>query len=152
MATIHRFEELNAWKKARELAKAILDVTGQKSFSADYDLVRQIKRASGSVRDNVAEGFGRGGRAEFSQFLGIAKGSACEVKSQLCRALDSGYLSEDSFQSLYTLADETAKIIDGSIIYLNKTEVKGRRYAHEPKAVYRIQPNETEDCKQQTVN
>ena len=67
----------------------------------DYDLVRQIRRASGSVMDNVAEGFGRGGRGEFVQFLGIAKGSVTEVKSQLYRALDCGYLSDELFQPLY---------------------------------------------------
>ncbi|MEZ0540636.1 four helix bundle protein [Fibrella arboris] len=127
-------------------------MTGQKPFSTDYDLVRQIRRASGSVMDTIAEGFGRGGQGEFSQFLGVAKGSATEVNSQLYRALDCRYLSAEVFQRLYEQADETAKIIDGFIIYLNKTDGKGRRYAHEPEAVYRVQPNETEDSEQQTVN
>ncbi|WP_420149890.1 four helix bundle protein [Spirosoma sp.] len=144
MATIHRFEDLNAWKKARVLYNLVLDTTGKKPFATDYDLVRQIRRASGSVMDNVAEGFGRGGRGEFVQFLGIAKGSVTEVKSQLYRALDCGYLSDELFQSLYEQADETAKIIDGLIAYLLKTDLKGRRYQREADL--------TEDSKLKTVN
>lgn len=150
MATIHRFEDLNAWKKARELSKAIVDVTKQKPFASDYDLVRQIRRASGSTMDNIAEGFGRGGRGEFLQFLGIAKGSVTEVKSQLYRAADCQYIPDNVFQNLYNQADETAKIIDGLTVYLNKTEIKGRRYAHEPEIMYTLQYEATEDSKQQT--
>lgn len=144
MATIHRFEDLNAWKKARVLYKLILDTTAEKPFMTDYDLVRQIRRASGSVMDNIAEGFGRGGRGEFVQFLGIAKGSVTEVKSQLYRALDCCYLSDGLFQSLYEQADEAAKIIDGLIVYLLKTDVKGRRHHRESEA--------TENSKLKTAN
>lgn len=110
----------------------------------DYDLARQIRRSSGSVMDNVAERFGRDGRGEFVQFLGIAKGSATEVKSQLYRALDCGYLSNESFQSLYEQVDEVAKIIDGLIVYLLKIDVKGRRHQREI--------GTTEDSKLKTAN
>ena len=94
--------------------------------------------------DNVAEGFGRGGRGEFVQFLGIAKGSVTEVKSQLYRAVDCSYLSDELFQSLYEQADEVAKIIDGLIVYLLKTDVKGRRHQRESGA--------TENSKLKTEN
>lgn len=134
MATIHRFENLNAWKKARVLYKLVLDITAKKPFVTDYDLVRQIRRASSSVMDNIAEGFGRGGRGEFVQFLGIAKGSVTEVKSQLYRALDCDYLVEGLFESSYEQADEVAKIIDGLIVYLLKTDVKGRRHQRSSEA------------------
>ncbi|GAB4034459.1 four helix bundle protein [Spirosoma gilvum] len=143
MATIHRFEDLNAWKKARQLYKLVLELTNKKPFQSDYDLSRQIRRASGSVMDNIAEGFGRGSRGEFVQFLGVAKGSVTEVKSQLYRALDSEHLSEELFQKSYEQADEVAKIIDGLINYLLKTDLKGRRHQR---------GNTTEDSKLQTEN
>ncbi|MEZ0609269.1 four helix bundle protein [Fibrella sp. WM1] len=148
MATIHRFEDLNAWKKARQLVQALFEVTQQKPFAGDYDLVRQIRRASGSVMDNIAEGFGRGGRGEFVQFLSIAKGSVTEVKSQLYRAKDYGYLNEEDFGKLYEQADETAKITDGLLMYLKESTMKGRKYAKEPEVIYQSSPYQTEDSQQ----
>jgi four helix bundle protein len=128
MATITRFEDLNAWKKARELSSHIYAITRTKLFYDDPDLKRQIRRASGSVMDNIAEGFGRGGRVEFIQFLGIAKGSLTEVKSQLYRSSDNQYISQKEFEQMYQHADETGKMIDGLMTYLRKTDVKGRKY------------------------
>jgi four helix bundle protein len=81
MATIQRSEEMVAWQKARELSRDIYRVSAQNEFARDYDLKSQIRRSSGSVMDNIAEGFERGGKNEFIQFLGIAKGSAGEVRS-----------------------------------------------------------------------
>jgi four helix bundle protein len=125
---INRFEDLVAWQKARSLSKGIYDVTRLKSFYDDPDLKRQVRRASGSVMDNIAEGFGRSGRAEFVQFLGIAKGSLTEVKSQLYRSIDNEYISQTDFDALYAQADEVSRIIDGLITYLNKSDVKGLKY------------------------
>lgn len=125
---INRFEDLVAWQKARVLSKAIYTLTSLTSFYTDPDLKRQVRRASGSVMDNIAEGFGRGGRGEFIQFLGIAKGSSTEVKSQLYRSIDNEYITQSDFDTLYEQADEVGKIIDGLINYLNKSEVKGLKY------------------------
>ncbi|GAB3704062.1 hypothetical protein GCM10027592_34940 [Spirosoma flavus] len=83
MPTVNRLEDLKSWQKARFLSSNIHQATRDKSFLDDLDLKRQIRRSGGSVMDNIAEGFGRGNRGEFVQFLGIARGSLTEVKSQL---------------------------------------------------------------------
>jgi four helix bundle protein len=89
MATIRRFEDLNVWQKARDLSKVIYLKSIKGSFSKDFALKDQINAASGSVMDNIAEGFERDGRLEFIQFLSYSKGSAGEVRSQLYRAYDT---------------------------------------------------------------
>ncbi len=131
MATIKRFEDLEAWQKARELSNYIYEITNESIFSKDYDLRGQIRRSSGSVMDNIAEGFERGGKGEFIQFLGMAKGSAGEVKSQLYRALDREYITQPTFVHLYSLTDQIGKMIQGLIGYLNNTAIKGSKYKKE---------------------
>ena len=104
MGTIEKFEDLNAWQKARELCNEIYKLTLKEDFSKDYSLKDQIKRSSGSSMDNIAEGFDRNSNKEFRQFLFIAKSSSSEVKSQLYRALDRNYITEDEFKKSYKLA------------------------------------------------
>ncbi len=79
--------------------------------------------------DNIAEGFGRGSRGEFVQFLGVARGSLAEVKSQLYRSLDNQYITNELFDELYAQCDEVGRLIDSLLLYLNSTDKKGRRYA-----------------------
>ena len=110
---IEKFEDLIAWQKARELTKAIYQVTRIGAFAKDYGLRDQIRKASVSVMSNIAEGFDRGGRAEFHQFLVIAKGSCAEVRSQLYAALDTNYIVKNTFNELSLLAIETSRIIGG---------------------------------------
>jgi four helix bundle protein len=86
MATIKKFEDIEAWQKARVLCQEIYRISREGQFAKDFALRNQICASSGSIMDNIAEGFERGGRKEFIQFLGIAKGSSGEVKSQLYRA------------------------------------------------------------------
>ena len=129
MATVNRLEDLKAWQKARLLSSCIHQTTRDKVFQDDYDLKRQIRRSGGSVMDNIAEGFGRGNRGEFIQFLGIARGSLTEVKSQLYRSSDNQYVAQITFDDLYKQADEVSRIIDSLLIYLNNTNNKGRRYS-----------------------
>jgi len=93
MATFQRFEDMEVWQKARELCQNIFMITERENFNRDFKLKNQINSSSGSIMDNVAEGFDRGSTAEFIYFLGIAKGSAAEVRSQLYRALDRNYIS-----------------------------------------------------------
>ena len=100
MATITKFEDLKIWQKARELCREIALLTRQDEFSKDYRLKDQIKSSSGSIMDNIAEGFERDGRKEFIQFLSMSKGSAGEVRSQLYRAHDCGYITKQKFQEL----------------------------------------------------
>jgi four helix bundle protein len=110
---VQRFEDLIAWQKARELTASIYEVTQTGSFAADYGLAKQIQRAAVSVMSNVAEGFERGRRAEFAQFLSIAKSSCGEVRSQLYVALDAGYLDQITFAVLQSRADEVTRILGG---------------------------------------
>ncbi|MEA2084022.1 MAG: four helix bundle protein [Thermodesulfobacteriota bacterium] len=88
MAKIGKFEDIEAWKKARELTKEIYVISNEGPFARDFGLRDQVRRAAVSVMSNIAEGFDRGGNRELIQFLYIAKGSAAEVQAQLYVALD----------------------------------------------------------------
>ncbi|MFH0725906.1 MAG: four helix bundle protein, partial [Pseudomonadota bacterium] len=107
------FEELIAWQKARELTKHIYQMTSSGEFARDFGLRDQIRRAAVSIMSNIAEGYERGGRAEFHQFLVIAKGSCAEVRSQLYVAHDVKYLDQTFFQKLKQDTEELNKIIAG---------------------------------------
>lgn len=111
MATIKRFEEIEAWQIGRELVNAIYALTGGGAFSKDWGLKDQIQRAAVSVCSNIAEGFERCGNKEFANFLWIAKGSAGEVASQLYHAKDAGYISDTDFSRLY----EKTEVIRGKL-------------------------------------
>ena len=129
MATITKFEELEIWREARQLAKEIFQAyTGSEFFSKEFKLKEQVNRSSGSIMDNIAEGFERNGRNEFIQFLSIAKGSIGEAKSQLHRAFDRDYITKNVFDSLYNKADELGKKIGGFINYLSKSDFKGTKF------------------------
>jgi four helix bundle protein len=88
VSTFKSFVDIDAWQKARELTSAIYAVSNRSSFSKDFALRDQLRRASVSIMANIAEGFGRSGSGEFLQFLAIAKGSACEVLSHIHVAFD----------------------------------------------------------------
>jgi four helix bundle protein len=128
MATINKFEDIESWQLARELSKGIYNSTCLGPFTKDFELKNQINASSGSVMDNIAEGYGRGGKNEFINFLGIASGSLNETKSQLYRALDRNYISSGDFERLYTLAEQTGNKLGRFITYLNSTEHKGARF------------------------
>ena len=128
MTTFKSFEEIEAWQKSRELTRAIYAVSNKGPFSKDFGLRDQIRRASVSIMSNIAEGFERGGRGEFLQFLSVAKGSAGEVRSQLYVGLDQDYISKETFDRLFALASETSRMIGGLMNYLRKTKVKGIKY------------------------
>ena len=72
MASFTKFEEIGAWQKARLLCNSIHQIIVNTDLIKDYKLKDQINGSSGSIMDNIAEGFGRGGNAEFIQFLGIS--------------------------------------------------------------------------------
>ena len=110
---VERFEELIAWQKARTLTRDVYKVTGQGSFSKDFGLKDQMRRAAVSIMSNIAEGFERGRPAEFHQFLSVAKASCAELRSQLYIALDAEYVSETLFGELMTKAVEVGRIIGG---------------------------------------
>jgi four helix bundle protein len=125
MATINRFEDLNVRKAARVLSNTIHLITAEGLFAKDFDLKNQINAFAGSVMDNIAEGFERGGRKEFIQFLIIAKGSAGETRSQLYRALDRGYINQETFDKLYLEVIKPSKMLNSFINYLKGTAIEG---------------------------
>ncbi len=136
MATVKSFEDLEVWKKARELSLNIYSATLSESFSKDYALRNQINSASGSVMDNIAEGFERGGRREFIQFLSYAKGSGGEVKSQIYRAVDRGHISKEDSERFQNEILEVSKMIGGLINYLKNTSIEAPKYTKEPVVSY----------------
>jgi four helix bundle protein len=115
---IDRFEKIEAWQKARELANYIFEITSQKKFAKDYGLRDQIQRASVSVMANIAEGFGAQSNKEFTRFLGYANRSVYEVQSHLYVALDRGYLKQEDFEVIYDKAVNTTRLTKGFIRYL----------------------------------
>jgi four helix bundle protein len=126
--TIEKFEDIDAWKRARELTRLIYEVTRTGEFGRDFGLRDQIRRAAVSLMSNIAEGFERGRNKEFRHFLAIAKGSAGEVRSQLYVALDAGFITQPVFEQLSNLAIESGRLISGFMRYLEQCDYKGSRY------------------------
>jgi len=128
MATFKKFEDIETWKKARELTKQIYRVSRIGAFARDFALRDQIRRASVSIMSNIAEGYDRSGTGEFIQFLATAKGSAAEVKCQLYVALDQNYLDDATFSDLSGMATEIGNMIAGLMSYLRRSGIKGTKY------------------------
>ena len=120
---IEKFEQLIAWQKSRKLTSQIYKATDDSQFAKDYGLKNQVRRAAVSITSNVAEGFERGGLAEFHRFLSISKGSCAELRTQLYIALDVGYLDQKTFEPLMAQAIEVGQIVGG----LRAAVDRGRR-------------------------
>ena len=125
---IERFEELEIWKEARELCQLIRDITSEKRLNQDYKFRDQIRGSSGSIMDNIAEGFERDGKKEFIQFLNVAKGSCGETRSQCYRALDYGYIDQEQFNMIHERTIQISKKTSTLIKYLKSTEISGLKY------------------------
>ena len=128
MSAIRDFEELAIFQKARELSKKIYPVTNREGFKSDYRFVQQIRAAAGSIMDNIAEGFERTGNKEFLNFLYIAKGSCGEVRSQLIRANDVGYLTPEEYEELYTECRKLSAGIMNFIKEIKASDITGAKY------------------------
>lgn len=126
MSTVSRFEDLDIWKMAREQAMAIFEITRMGLFSADFELRKQINAAAGSVMDNIAEGFERFSNKEFTQFLVIAKGSNGEVRSQLYRANDRHYISDEMLKNLLEFSELLGRKIKSFLDYLSSSPFKSK--------------------------
>ena len=122
---IDKFEDLIAWQKARELTKEVYQISQQGAFAKDFGLSRQIQRASVSIMSNIAEGFERGGRGEFHQFLSVAKASCAEVRSLFYVALDIKYINKAEFRKIMDKAEEVGRIVGGL-----RASVDRQRKAH----------------------
>ena len=125
---IERFEDLEIWKEARDLCQMIRDITREKGINQDFKFRDQIRSSSGSIMDNIAEGFERDGKREFIQFLSIAKGSCGETRSQSYRALDYGYIDQETFNSIQEKSAQISRKISNLIKYLKSTEIKGLKF------------------------
>lgn len=121
MATFKRLEDIQAWQKARGIAKMVYEITGQSEFQRDFGLRDQARRACVSVMANIAEGFGRRTDKEFAKFLDIAYGSTCEAQSHLYLASDLGYVSEERFDRIYADLDEVARKIRALLNHLQRS-------------------------------
>jgi four helix bundle protein len=121
---IKSFEEIEGWKLARELTQSVYTLTRGERFCKDFGLVDQIRRASGSVMHNIAEGFDSGSDAEFMRFLGYSQRSATEVKSHLFVALDQAYITEQEFVDAFHKATRVHAVVGGFIRYLKSKPKK----------------------------
>jgi len=136
MPTITRFEEIEAWQTARELAKLIYALTEETEFSRDFGLKDQIRRASVSVMSNIAEGFESQTQQQFVRYLGIAKASAGEVRSQLYVSRDMNYLTEEQFTAAFRMAEKASRQIARFISYLESHPQS--RHIREDSANYEV--------------
>ena len=128
MSKFGRFEDIEAWKSARELTKSVYRISSTGAFARDFGLRDQIRRASVSVVSNIAEGFEREGDKEFLQFLSMAKGSCGEVRAQLYVAFDQGYISKDQFHVVSNNALNISKMISGLMSYLRQSNLRGNKF------------------------
>jgi four helix bundle protein len=128
MATVKRFEDLEIWQEARRLSKEIIIISKTTELKTDYKFKEQIKGSSGSVMDNIAEGFERDGNLEFRQFLSTAKGSAGETRSQVYRLFDNDYINEEQQKLLVSDYEKLSIKIHNFITYLNKKDFKGTKF------------------------
>jgi len=128
MGTFKSVEEIDAWQKAREVVREVYAHSSAGLFAKDYALRDQIRRAAISAMSNIAEGFERGGTAEFVQFLSIAKGSLGEVEAQLYVALDQGYIDQRAFGFLIEQTTSGKRMIAGLMCYLKRSGVRGQKF------------------------
>ena len=128
MGKIEKFEDIEVWKQARIICQTLETLFNGTSLGKNYALRNQMERSSGSIMDNIAEGYGRGGNQEFHNFLSYSKGSASELKSQLYRALDKNLISAEQFKNLYEQCNLTENKIGAFMFYLRKSDLKGLKY------------------------
>jgi four helix bundle protein len=128
MATIEKFEDIISWQEARVLNKNVGRLIDEERFKKNFRLIGQIEGSAGSIMDNIAEGFERGGNKEFIQFLYIAKASCGEFRSQLYRAFDREYINDIEFESLSIHAKKISMLVQKLINYLHESEIKGIKF------------------------
>jgi four helix bundle protein len=132
---IERFEDIEAWRIARELTSNVYAATKLPGYAKDFGLLDQIRRASGSIMHNIAEGFDAGSNTEFIRFLNYAKRSRTEVQSQLHVALDQAYINEAGFERLYEQARFARAKIGAFICYLEQSREHSQTLSRKPRTL-----------------
>jgi four helix bundle protein len=128
MSTWKLFEDIEVWQLAREFCKDIYRIMQYEGLKNDYALKDQINRSSGSIMDNIAEGYGRDGNKEFINFLSISKGSTTESRSQIHRIYDRNYITDTEYKDLCDKTYEIENKTGGLIAYLKKSGYKGTKF------------------------
>lgn len=127
--SIRRFEDLEIWQEARVLCKKVFEITSNGPFSVDFKFRDQIRAAAGSAMDNIAEGFDRRGNKEFSQFLSISSGSTGEVRSQLYRAFDYNYITDDKLNEMLDRTESLSRKTYNLIKHIKSSDIQGLKYS-----------------------
>ena len=151
MGTIKSFEDLAVWKMARTFSKKVFELTCEGRFAKDFSLRDQLNASTGSVMDNIAEGFERGGNREFINFLSYAKGSIGESRSQLIRAFDRKYIDEKMLEQLKEEAISIGNRIGAFMSYLQRSAYKGSKF-HDPTEPYANRSQTPSEGKPGTTN
>ncbi len=128
MGKAKTFEDLSIFQSARDLCKEVYTITKSDEFQKDIRFVQQIHASVGSVMDNIAEGFEREGNKEFINFLYIAKGSCGEVRSQIIRASDVGFIDNETAKHLYNNCIDLSKAISVFIKSIKSSNYLGSKY------------------------
>ena len=128
MAKIEKFEDLEVWRKAREICKYLENLFVTTKLGLNGPLKNQMERSSGSIMDNIAEGFDRDGNREFHNFLSFSKGSAAELKSQAYRAFDKKLISREQFLKLSEMCEAERNRIGAFMHYLRNSKLTGLKF------------------------
>ena len=126
--TISRFEDLVIWQLGRELAREIYLLTKESCWQEDWEFRSQIRNSSGSVPDNIAEGFEREGNNEFINFLSISKGSCGECRSQIYRAFDRQYITQSQLDYFVEKTSRLCSKIHNTITTTQKSDFRGNKF------------------------
>ena len=128
MSKVSKFEDLEIFQSARKLCKEVYEITNGGEFHKDIRFVQQIHASAGSVMDNIAEGYEREGNKEFINFLYIAQGSCGEVRSQIIRASDVGFIDNDTSTRLYNDCIGLSKAISAFVKSLKTSGYRGSKH------------------------
>mgnify|MGYP001463182704 FL=1 len=133
MGRIDRFEDLEVWKISREQCQLVEHPFQTTELGNNYALRNQMERSSGSIMDNIAEGFGRGGNKEFHNFLSFSKGSCTELKSQFYRSFDKKLISNEDYMKALEMTEHCSNKIGAFMYYLRNTKIRGQKFNNREK-------------------
>ena len=105
------FKDLVVWQRAVQLCSEVYRLTGAFPASEKFGLVNQMRRASVSIASNIAEGYGRGTKGEYIQFLGHARGSNCELQTQLLIGKDLGFGARNGYAQAESLSADVSRML-----------------------------------------